>query len=105
MISATPALSSAPRSVVPSEVTTSWPIRSAGSGEDVAVLGQLDVVEAELLQLVPEQARELELPLGARTRVGEVVGLGVDTDVAEEALEGVGLELVGQAQVLRPQRF
>ena len=31
MISATPALSSAPRSVVPSEVTMSWPTRSARS--------------------------------------------------------------------------
>ena len=51
-----------------------------------------------------ERARQ-ELARGARTRLGEVVGLGVDADVAEEALERVRPELVGQAQVLRPERF
>ena len=125
MISATPALSSAPSSVVPSLVTMSWPTRAASAGssagsitwlgspgrtigaagvvlvhdrddararrlgrrvdvgdqpdhrrpggarqrrEDVAVLGQLDVVEADLAQLVDEQPREIELLRGARDR-------------------------------------
>ena len=147
MISATPALSSAPSSVVPSLVTMSWPTRAASAGssagsstwlgspgstigaagvalvddrrrrprratpgvvstcaispitgapararqrrEDVAVLGQLDVVEPELAQLVDEQAREVELLRGARVRRRVLVRLRVDPDVAQEPLEHV----------------
>ena len=126
MISATPALSSAPSSVVPSLVTMSCPMRtasacsSAGSitwlgspgsviapacvvlvhdrgdagprrlgrrvdvgdqadhrravgarqgGKDVAVLGQLDVVETDLGELGDEEPGEIELLGGARDRL------------------------------------
>ena len=153
MISATPALSSAPSSVVPSLVTMSWPTRRASSGtwsgsmtsfsspgstiraagvtlvndrgdagarrlgggvdmgdepdhrrvrgarerrEHVAVLRQLDVVEADLAKLVGEQPREIELLGGARVGRGALLRLRVDADVAEEALEHVGCQLLGE---------
>src|SRR5206468_7624918 len=71
--------------------------------EDVALLGQLDLLEPEALELVAQEAREVDLPLGARPRVG-VGALRVDADVAQEALERAGLELVREAQAPRPER-
>ena len=154
MITATPALSSAPRSVVPSLVTMSCPtplrelrhvgrvehlrriarqrnrvagpramddrrdagargvgarvdVRDEADGrpvrdrarkgrEDVAGLGQLDVREPELAELLDEQPGEVEL-LGSR-RVGRRVELRlrVDHDVAQEALENVLAQLLGE---------
>ena len=58
-----------------------------------------DVVEAELLQLVGEQAQQVELLRGARVGLGVLVGLGVDADVAEEPLGGVLGELGGERLV------
>ena len=144
MISAIPALSSAPSSVVPSLVTMSCPTRAASSGsfsgsstwraspgstigapshasctigvtpaprdvrrrvdvrdqpddggsvrarepgEDRRALGQLDVLEPELAQLLDEEPREVELLLGARTASSAIGRLRVDPDVAQEPLE------------------
>src|SRR5436190_2229686 len=75
MISATPALSSAPRSVVPAVVTMSCLTRAARIG------------------LALEQLAEVALLRGARVRRRILVGRRVDADVAEEALEDVRLQL------------
>ena len=60
---------------------------------DVAGLVQAHVVEPDLLELVAEQPREVELLLGRRRGRRAVRGLGVDADVAQEALEHVLGEL------------
>ena len=60
---------------------------------DVAVLVEPDVVEPDLLQLVAEHTAEVELLLGRRRRVDSGLRLGVDADVAQEALEDVVREL------------
>ena len=66
--------------------------------EDVAVPGQLDVVEADLAQLLGEEPREVELLRRARIRVGvgTLLRLGVDAYIPEEALEHVGRQLLGE---------
>ena len=64
--------------------------------EDVAVLRQLDVVEADLAQLVGEEPREVELLGGARVARGALLRLRVDADVAEESLEHVRCQLLGE---------
>ena len=56
-------------------------------GEDVARLGQLDVVEPDRAQLVDQDPREVELLLGRRVSRRIERRLGVDRDVAEKALE------------------
>ena len=154
MIAATPALSSAPSSVVPSLVTRSCPTlvgerghlrgvedlgrvarkvdrlarpravddrpdarpRRVGRGvdvrdqpdrrgvghrpgqrrEDVARLGQLGVLETERVELGDQEAREVELLLGGRVRRGVDGRLGVDRDVAEEPLEQLLAERLGE---------
>jgi hypothetical protein len=48
-----------------------------------------DVVEFDLLQLLAEQPREIELVLGRRRGVDAVRRLRVDAGVAEEAVEHV----------------
>ena len=63
---------------------------------DVAVVVDADVVEAELLQLVGEQAQQVELLRRAGVRLGVLLGLRVDADVAEEPLGGVLGELGGE---------
>jgi hypothetical protein len=60
---------------------------------DVAVLVQADIVEADLLQLVAQQPRQVELLLRRRRRQRAGCRLGVDADVAEEALEDVVRQL------------
>ena len=65
-------------------------------GEDVAVLGQLDVVDTERAELVDEEAREIELLLGGRVRRRVDRRLRVDRDVAEEALEHALGEPLGE---------
>ena len=60
---------------------------------DVAVLVQPDVVEPNLLQLVAEQAGEVELLLGRGRSRDPGLRLGVDANVAQEALENVVREL------------
>ena len=70
--------------------------------EDVAVLGQLDVLEPERAQLLEEESREVELLLGRRVRGRRRVGLRVDHDVAQEACEHVLRQLLGErARVAR----
>ena len=58
-------------------------------GRHVAVLVELGVGESELFQLPGEQSQEVELLGGARIRLAALRGLGVDTDVAQEALGGI----------------
>ena len=60
---------------------------------DVAVLVEADVVEPDLLQLVPEEPGEVELLLGRGRGVDAGLRLRVDPDVAKEALEDVVREL------------
>ncbi len=60
---------------------------------DVAVLVEPDVVEPDLLQLVAQEPREVELLLGRRGRRRAGGGLRIDADVAQEALEHVVREL------------
>ena len=60
---------------------------------DVAVLVEPDVVEPDLLQLVAQHPREVELLLGRGRAVDAGLRLGVDADVAQEALEDVVREL------------
>jgi len=60
------------------------------------VLVDRRVREAELLQLSEQQAQQVELLRCARIGLGVLVGLGVDADVAEEALCGVLGELGGE---------
>ena len=55
-------------------------------------------------QLVDEQAPQLELPGGARRLLVRAVGLGVDPDVAQEPVEHVGGELLGQRRGVRGER-
>jgi hypothetical protein len=57
--------------------------------EHVELLVELRVLEAELLELGDEQAREVELLRGARHGRCDRIGLRVDADVPEEALEGI----------------
>jgi len=57
---------------------------------------QLGVREADVAELVDEEARELELLLRARSGGDAVRGLRVDPDVAQEPLEDVARELFGQ---------
>ena len=64
--------------------------------EDVRVLRQAGVVERELAQLAHEQPRELELLLRARPLRLAVGGLRVDPRVAEQPLEDVLRELLGE---------
>src|SRR5579884_292623 len=52
----------------------------------VAVLVERRVGEAQPLELVAEEPQQHELALGARVRVRLLVGLRIETDVAEEAL-------------------
>src|SRR5579862_771528 len=52
----------------------------------VAVLVERGIGEPGLLELVAEKAEEDELSLGARVRLGVLVRLGVDLDVADEPL-------------------
>ena len=147
MISATPALSSAPSSVSPLEVTMSWPslpassgiaagsrtVSSRGSsigaavvgavddrldpgagrvgarvdvgdepddrrvavdgagqrGHHVAVVVELGVLEADGPELLDEHPREVELARRAGRSVAVAAGLGVDADVALEAIEEI----------------
>ena len=62
--------------------------------EDVAVLRQLRVGEADRVQLVDEEPREVELLLRGRICRRCRVGLRVDRDVAEEPLEHLLAELL-----------
>ena len=72
-------------------------VRGARKGrEHVAVLRQLDVVEADLAKLAGEQPREIELLGGARIGRGALLRLRVDADVAEESLEHVGCQHLGE---------
>jgi hypothetical protein len=64
------------------------------AGEDVAVLGELDVLQADLAQLRHQDPREVELLGAARVGRRRVVGHRVDDDVAEEAREDVLRELL-----------
>ena len=75
------------------------PVGRAGQGgEDVAVPGELHLLEPELAQLPLEQPRELELLQRRRVGVGLASRLRIDADVAQEARERVGLELVGEGR-------
>ena len=65
-------------------------------GEDVPVLRELDLLQPDRAKLLDEEAREVELLLGARTRVHARLRLRVDPDVAEEPLEDVAREFLGQ---------
>ena len=60
---------------------------------DVAVAVDRRVREADLLELVAEEAEQDELALGARVRLGVLVGLRVDLRVADEPRGGVFREL------------
>ena len=73
--------------------------RPGGSGQrgkDVPVLCQLDLVEAELAELPLEELAEVALLCRARVRVGVAVGLRIDVDIAQEPLEHVARELLGE---------
>ena len=59
-------------------------------GHDDAVRRELHVGEAEVAALALEQPAEVELLGGARARGRPLVGLGVDADVGEEAVEQRG---------------
>ena len=61
--------------------------------EDVAVLLEDRVFEAEVTELLREHLAEVSLFGGARVRRRLRIRLGVDPDVAEETLEGVVGEL------------
>ena len=65
-------------------------------GEDVAVVVLLRVGEAELAQLLHEHPAQLELPRGARAALAVAGGLRVDADVAEQAVEDAGGEILGE---------
>ena len=70
--------------------------------EHVAVLRELGVLEPDRTELVHQQPREVELPRGGRVRRRVGVGLRVDDDVAEKALEDLFGELLGErARVAR----
>ena len=64
--------------------------------EDREAFVQLRVGEPDLAELLDEQAREVELLLGARALSARGGRLRVDADVAEEPLEHVARELLGQ---------
>ena len=64
--------------------------------EDRVALVQLRVLQPDLAQLVDEKTGELELLLGARPRRRTVRALRVDPDVAQEPLEYVIRELLGE---------
>ena len=65
-------------------------------GHHVAVVVELGVREAGGLELLDEHAREVELAGGARRPFAIAPGLGVDADVALEALQEIGRDLLGQ---------
>ncbi len=67
-------------------------VRGGQGGEDVAVVVERGVVEADRAQLVDEHPREVELAGGARAPGAVARGLRVDADVAQEALQHVGGE-------------
>jgi hypothetical protein len=71
---------------------------------DVAELVQPHVVEADLLQLVAQEPRQVELLLGRRRRVDAGRRLRVDADVAEEAVEQVARELLRERRDERGPR-
>ena len=154
MISATPALSSAPSSVSPLEVTMSWPTAFASSASrpgsstvpprgssirdavvgavhdrldartwrvrtrvdvrdqadrsrpvagqrrgDVAVVVQRGVGEPDRQQLLHQQPAELQLSRRTRALLAVALGLGVDADVAQEALQHVRGEVSARVEV------
>ena len=47
------------------------------------------ILEADLLHLLEKQTQQVELLRRARIRLGVLVGLRIDADVAKEALGGV----------------
>ena len=65
-------------------------------GEDGGAVVQLRVLEAEVVQLLDEHARQVELLLRARPLRLAVRALRVDLDVAEEPREHIGGELLGE---------
>ena len=69
--------------------------------EDVAVLGQLDVVEPEPAELVGEEPREVELLGRARIGLRRAIGLRVDARIADEPVEDVLGELGGKRRSVR----
>ena len=71
---------------------------------DVAVLVHRHVGEPDLLELVAQEAQQVELALGARVRLRFLVGPRVDADVAEEPLGGVLGELGGERRLRRASR-
>jgi len=81
------------------EADDDGPIPAAGSGQrrrDVAVGVDGRVGEADLRELLLEQARELELPAGARGLRAVTRGLRVDAHVAVQAREQVGGDRFGE---------
>ena len=76
--------------------------RSREAREDRGARVQARVGETELAELVDEQAREIELLLGARPLRDAIRTLRVDPDVAQEALEDVVGEL-GREPALDPR--
>ena len=71
------------------------PVRARQAGEDRGALRQLRL-EPERTQLVEEETRQLQLLLRARPLRHAVGALRVDPDVAEEPLEHIGCELLGE---------
>ena len=69
--------------------------RAFGGGNpcgDVGVVGNVDIASPELAELVGKHAGEIELNVGRRHPVAVLVcGLRIDLDVAQEALEDIGL--------------
>ena len=63
---------------------------------DVAVVVERGVVEADRQQLLHEHARRGRAARRARALLAVALGLGVDADVAQEALQQVGGEGLGQ---------
>ena len=70
--------------------------RARERGEDREALVELGVDESDLPELLHEQAREVELLLRARTLDDAIRPLRVHADVAEEPLEHVARELLGE---------
>ena len=62
----------------------------------VAVPVQVDALQPDRLELADQHAREVELARGARALGAIASRLGVDANVAEEALEQLGGERLGK---------
>src|SRR5215467_3172558 len=71
---------------------------------DIAVLVEMGVFEPQRLQLRGEQAAEILLFLGGRAGWRGRIGLGVDHDIAQEALGDVVGEGKGRGRHWRSEK-